>query len=168
MDQIICAWSTYKGSHCKKIISNSNSKNSTELGLFKFCNLHRELIIDYSKVKNNDLCETFREIKVIPRSYKHIKSIMNSMNNEDDNIQVYLSGGSVEDANISNSDYIVLDSDSSKFFYNPLRGQNKAKDLKIIFRDYCKNTSVVSLGSQLLCKECYEKLKDVPRISLIV
>ena len=133
----------------------------------KFCNLHRELIAGYSLIKDDDLCETFKEIRVTPRSHKHIKTIMAAMGNEDDIVQVYLSGGSIEDANISNSDFIILDSDNSKFYYNPKRGQNKAKDLKIILKEYCKNNSIVLYSGIKYCEECYKRLKDVPRISLV-
>jgi len=155
-NQIVCDWSTYKGSHCKKIVNGT-----------KFCDLHNDLINSYSKICCDDFCETFKEIKIVPRSYKHIKAIMSGMKNEDDIVQVYLAGGSIEEADISNMDFIVLNSDNSKFFYLPKRGQNKAKDLKIILRDYCQNNSVISLKGVKYCEECYKKLKDVPRISII-
>jgi hypothetical protein len=118
-------------------------------------------------VDDEPLCETFKDIKVAPRSYKHLRSIMSSFNNEDDIVQVYLAGGSTEEADISNMDFITLSSDGSKFFYNPKKGQNRAKDLKVILRQYCQNSGVIGFNSTKFCRECYEKLKDVPRISLI-
>lgn len=156
-------WSTYRGNCCKKIISVDNSKN-----VIKFCNLHRELIAKYSIVKDNELCETFKEIKVVPRSHKHIKSIMSSIENEDDIVQVYLAGGTIEDADISNCEFIIMNCDNSKFYYNPQKGQNKAKNLKVILRKYCQNNSVVMYNNTKYCEECYKKfIKDSPRISLI-
>lgn len=174
MQQIICGWTTYKGSHCKKIVSIDSDDITIKEGkdikqCIRFCNLHRELITEYQSLKEDDgsLCETFKEIRVTPRSYKHIKTIMESMQNDDDVVQVYLSGGSIEDANITNTDYILLDSDNSRFYYNPKRGQNKTKDLKVILNNHCKNNAIVHFAGTKYCEECYRKLKDVPRISLI-
>jgi hypothetical protein len=166
MDQIVCGWTTYKGNHCKKIISFNNDK----IQQIKFCNLHGELIEQYAKVNlnNGDLCETFKEIKVVPRSKKHLKSIMLSIGNDDDMVEVCLAGGCIEKADISNSDYITLNSDSSRFYYYPERGQNKTKDLKVLLVQYCQNGCVVSFNGTKYCEECYKKLKDVPRISLVI
>jgi hypothetical protein len=164
MSNIICSWTTYKGSHCKKIVNIINDKQS-----ICFCSLHRELILNYSRVnEQEELCDTSKEIKIIPRSYKHLKFVMSSINNEDDTIQVYMAGGCIEEADITNIDYISLNSDNSKFYYNPKRGQNRAKDLKVILREFCKNNCIVEFGNLKYCEECYKKLKyDVPRISLI-
>lgn len=158
----MCSWSTYKGNHCKKIITRICENQI-------FCDLHRILITEYLKNKedSDELCETFKEIKITPRSHKHIKFIMDGLNNEDENVQVYLAGGSIEEANITNMDYIVLNSDNSKFYYAPKRGQNRAKDIKIIFREFCKSNSVIIFNDTKYCEECYKKLKDVPRISLV-
>lgn len=165
MSKVICDWTTYKGNHCKKIVGgNTDSKN-----LLHFCDLHQDLISKFSKVHDDDeLCETFKEIKVVPRSYKHIKTIMSNMGNEDDIVQVYLAGGSVEEAELSNNDFITLISDNSRFYYLPKRGQNRAKDLKIILKEYCQCNSVVYYAGCKYCEECYKsKVKDAPRISLI-
>jgi hypothetical protein len=164
MSRVICDWTTYKGSHCKKIIRGDIDDKKS----LKFCDLHRDLIVEYLRIKDpEELCETFKEIKVVPRSYKHIKTIMSSLGNEDDAVQVYLSGGCIEEADISNDDYITLNSDNSRFYYSPKRGQNRAKDLKVILREYCQHISVIYHGETKYCEECYKKLKDVPRISLI-
>jgi len=153
----ICAWTTYKGNHCKKTSTGSEGK---------FCLVHCELIKEYSKVKT-ELCETSKEIKVEPRNKKHLKTIMKQLNNEDDIVQVCLAGGSIEEAHIDNVDYILLDSDNSRFYYRPERGQYRAKNLKVILRSYCENHSTVKVGNVHYCEECYKKLKDVPRISLV-
>ncbi len=163
MNKIVCDWTTYKGSHCKRIINTDNSK--------QFCNIHCDLITKYSRIKESEhdceLCEMSKEIKIIPRSYKHIKTIMSNLNNEDDIVQVYLAGGSIEEADITNTDFIVLNSDNSRFYYAPKRGQNKAKDLKIILREFCQYNCIVSYDNTKYCEECYKKIKDVPRISCI-
>ncbi len=173
MNRVVCDWTTYKGSHCKKIISGTiDDYNDDECKqLHRFCDVHRDLIVGYSRITETgeqDLCETFKEIKINPRSHKHIKSIMNSLNNDDDTVQVYLVGGSIEEADITNTDYIVLNSDNSRFYYIPKRGQNRAKDLKIILRDFCQHNCTVSYGGTKYCEECYRKnLKDAPRISCL-
>jgi hypothetical protein len=175
MNKIICEWTTYKGSHCKKIVGNKDNNNNNNphnsCNDKLFCDLHRDLINMYLKIEESELeselCETFKEIKLVPRSHKHIKSIMSSIGNEDDEVQVYLSGGSIEDADITNTDCIILKSDNSKFYYSPERGQNKAKNLKIILREYCQHNCLVNYDGMKYCEECYKKLNDVPRISLI-
>jgi hypothetical protein len=169
MDQIVCGWTTYKGNHCKKIVTidEDTAGGKTKCSI-RFCNLHRELMAEYSRIVDEELCETFKEIKVIPRSHKHIKSVMSSIGNEDDIVQVYLSGGCIEEADITNTDYIVLNSDNSRFYYAPKRGQNRAKDLKVILREYCQHNAVVGYNGNRYCEECYRKIRDVPRISLII
>ncbi len=163
MSKIICDWTTYKGTHCKKIITHDLKSHD-----LKFCDLHRDLILEYSRIKEDELCETFKEIKITPRSHKHIKSVMAGLNNDDDNVQVYLAGGSIEEADITNLDYILLDSDNSKFYYNPKRGQRRSKDLKIILREFCQNNSIIKCNNSKYCEECYKKnIKDAPRISCI-
>jgi hypothetical protein len=152
----ICSWSTYNLGNCKKVISK-----------VKFCELHGEIIQRYKKLEENDLCQTSRKIKLCPRSYKQIKEIMKSMNNEDDIVDVYLAGGVIEEANLSNPEYIELVSDSAKFYYNPQKGQKKADKLKIILVEYCQNQSIVSFDNVEYCETCFKKLKDVPKISLI-
>ena len=163
----ICMWSTYKGNHCKKFVScDDNCKTS-----LNFCDIHRDLIAKYSKIEvkpEPEFCDTFKEIKLVPRSFKHLKSIMSSINNEDDNVQIYLAGGCIEEADISDKDFIILHSDNSKFYYNPQRGQNKARTLKIMLRKYCENKCIINYNGTKYCEECYKKnLKDVPKISLI-
>ncbi len=163
---MLCSWTTYKGggNHCKKLVSDFETDKQS----IRFCNLHRELICEYSKIEedSNELCETYKDIKIVPRSYKHLRAVMSSFGNEDDIVEVYSSGCN-EEANISNSDYIVLNSDNSKFYYNPKRGQNKAKDLKVLLRAYCQNNCVVNFKQTKYCEECYKKIKDAPRISIV-
>lgn len=166
MSKFICEWSTYKGNHCKKFISN---KDNDKYNGHKFCDKHIDLMSEYTRIHNtDDICETFKEIKLTPRSYKHVKNIMSSLGYEDENnVDVYLSGGCIEEADISNTEYILLVSDNSRFYYNHKRGQHKSKDLKIILKEYCKNQSVISTREIKYCEECYKKIIDVPKISLI-
>ena len=74
-----------------------------------------------------------------------------------------------EEADISNKDYITLNSDNTNFYYTPQRGQNKAKDLKVILKEYCQSVGIINFSHTRYCEECYKKtLKEAPRISLIV
>lgn len=161
---IICAWSTYKGSHCKRLIHRGDEGQ-------KFCELHANLISEYTRIKSDevDLCETFKDIKLVPRNQRHVKYVMTSLGYEDEEtVQVYLAGGSVEEADITNYEYIILNSDNTCFYYNVRKGQNKAKDLKIMLREFCKNDALIKFGETRYCEDCYRKtLKDAPRISLI-
>jgi hypothetical protein len=162
MEFIICNWSTYN-THCRRNIKH------TDKCINKFCSLHKELMEEYKKFNDSDeLCETFQEIKIVPRSYKHIKSVMSSINNEDDTVQVYMSGGLIEDADITCSEYIELLSDNCRYYYNPRKGQNKVKDLKVILKRYCDNNCIVSVGDIKYCENCYKKLKNVPKLSVII
>jgi len=163
---IICNWTTYKGTHCRMNINHNH--DHTHKCSSKFCTLHNELIQDFQIINNSDeLCETFEEIKIVPRSYKHIKSVMASMDNEDDNVDVYMAGGHIEEANIANSDYIILLSDNCRYYYKPVKGHPKAKDLKIILKRYCQNESIINVRDIKYCEDCYKKLKNVPRISVV-
>jgi hypothetical protein len=152
---IICKWSTYKGGNCKQFVTDN-----------AFCKKHTELMTDFLK-KTDELCETYKEIKFKPRSYKHVKAMLCIYGYDDNTIQVYLDGGSIEEADITNEEFIRLESDNELFFYNPQRGQYRAKDIKIITRVYCKNTSDVKYIDKHYCETCYKELKDVPRISLV-
>ena len=54
---IICNWSSYNGSHCRRNIMAGGKCG-------KFCAMHQELISEYTFLKNSDeLCETSEEIQ---------------------------------------------------------------------------------------------------------
>jgi hypothetical protein len=92
---------------------------------------------------------------------------MESIDNYDDYVTVIVNGGQ-EEADISNTDYILLMSDDARFYYNPKIRQNKAKNLKVILRSCCKDLGIINFDNKTMCKECYEKNKDYPRISLLI
>lgn len=161
--QIICEWTTYKGSHCKRITSELDYKKRI------LCPVHSDLMTNYTKVETEgELCETHKNMYVVPRSLQHIRCIMTSLGNDDDIVDVRFAGGSMEKADISNSDFILLISDNSRFFYNAKKGQKRASGLKIELVNYCQNDAVVKFNNVCYCEECYKKLKDVPRISLVL
>lgn len=160
---IICNWSSYNGSHCRRNINHNDNKC-----INRFCTLHKELLNDYTKLNEIDeLCETFEEIKIVPRSYKHLKSVMSSINNDDDIVDIYMKGGFVEEGDISNNSYIVLLSDNCKYYYADKKGQNKAKDIKVVLKRYCENNCTVGVRDIKYCEDCYKKLKNVPRLTVL-
>jgi hypothetical protein len=118
----------------------------------------------------DELCDKYKEVKFKPRSYIHVKNMLQNYGYDDKTIQVYLEGGSIEDADISEEEFIRLESDNSLFYYSSNKGSScyKAKSLRIIVRAYCKNSSCVKFMDSHYCETCYKELKDVPRISLVL
>ena len=114
-----------------------------------------------------------KKFRVIPRSQKHLYVVMTGLGYEVDEdrepplIDVYMPGGLIEEANIFHPNYIMLMSDSCKYYYAPKTGDRKAKDLKIILRKHCTGTGVVEYNEMKYCEECYKKIKNVPRISVL-
>jgi hypothetical protein len=155
-----CDWKTVDGKRCRK--QCSGYKND-----YKFCNVHIKIINDYEYKESTDTCETYKDIKIIPRSNKQVHYFMQKQNNEDDIVEVMFAGGAIEEADITNREYISLVADDERFYYNPDRGDRKAKELRIIAKDYCKNESCVIYNDTRYCEDCYKKLKGVPKISLI-
>ncbi len=157
----ICDWTTNGDKHCKKNSVVAYGKN-------KYCNLHYKIISEYHINKDdNYLCDTFVNIKVIPRSYKQVSYFMQSIDNEDTIVDIMFPGGCIEEGDISNKEYISLLSDDSRYFYINNRGEYKTKDMKLILRKFCKNSSVINVDDTKYCEDCYKKIKNAPRISLL-
>ena len=163
---VICHWSTYHGTHCRRTIHQPTKGTQVTL-----CPLHKELSVDYEKTDEGQLCEVNNEIKIVPRSYKHLKSVMKQLNNEDELIEVITKetvGGLVEEADMSEVDYIKLLSDDARYYYSSSeRGQKRAKDLKVVLRKYCPNNAVIRARGGVYCEDCYKILKNVPKVSVI-
>ena len=154
---VVCHWSTYKGTHCRRTKDN-------KIGL---CSLHQELMIDYEYIRNpEEPCEVYSDVKIVPRSYKHLRTIMNSLKVVGNQVDVCIkgnTGGLAEEADITNEDYIRIVSDSSKYYYNPVsRTDLRAKDLKVVLRKYCPEEAVVHARGLLYCEACYKKLPNRP------
>ena len=165
IDHPICHWTTYSGSHCRRTIVPGKKDDEK----IHFCSLHKQLILDYKYTKKSDeLCDTYETIKVTPRSYKHIRSVMNNMGNEDDLVNVYMVGGLVEEADLSDHKCVTILSDDYKYYYKPTRGQPKAKNIKIILKRYCQDNSIITIDGTKYCEECYKKIKGVPKISVLM
>jgi len=156
----ICHWATYSGSHCRRSIDSSIEGSL-------FCNKHYQMFENYKLVDESDICSTFQEFKVVPRSYAHIKSVMKSINNEDDLVDVFMSKGFTEEADLSDHSCVTILSDNYQFFYSPKRGQANAKNIKIILKNYCKNNSVIKIEDTHYCEDCFRKIKGVPKISIV-
>lgn len=170
---VICHWSSYKGSHCRRNVHNN-----------KLCPMHLELIKEYRIASAGTLCDTSQMIKICPRSYQHLKSVMRQLKNDNcivDVIHKDTVGGLTEEADISNETYIQIISDDTKYYYNCNNSKNHVKNLKIVLKQYCVNTAVVSIGIKDIkgtkcldgtafrsfCEQCYKKQLNVPKISVI-
>jgi hypothetical protein len=164
INAVICNWSTYKGTHCRRNILPTKCP-----GKINFCAMHVILIKDFTRMSDPGiLCDTFADIKLVPRSYAHIKSVMKEISNEDNIVDVFC-GGSSERAKITKN-YILILSDSSKYYYTDHKsneGNYKARNLKLLLKKYCDGISVIKYNEVQYCEECYKKTKTLPKISLI-
>lgn len=156
----MCDWNTNNGGRCRKNCVDYVGEN-------KYCGVHTKLITDYEKEREENRCETYKNTKIIPRSKKQLEYIMGKNNNEDTIVEVIFPGGAVEEADISDPDYIFLLSDNTRFYYNGPKGERKSKELKIISRDHCKNESCVIFNDTRYCEECYRKIKNAPKLKLV-
>jgi len=158
----ICQWYTYHGVRCTK---KSDSK--------KFCQKHELLKNDFKILPDNK--EVLKELtccneKIIkipkPRSKEHIISLMKlhkiiSEDEEDiiDNVvEVLVSKDNIEEASIESDDYIELETDNAKYYYDDkvVRGRHKSKELTIMFTKYCDETPFIQICSEdVYCKTCY-------------
>lgn len=145
---IICAWCSYDHTICRKIIHNSG----------KFCNIHQNLIDNYSKTNGDGLCQTIKRIKIVPRSHKYVKFIF-----KESIVQAYIGSLLLGEVDITNDEFIVYH--NLKFYYEPTRSQNKAINLRLL--QTCQNSSVISFNDIKYCEECYKTQKKFPLFSCI-
>lgn len=157
----ICDWISCSGKRCKK-------QSLSMYGDYKFCKLHKKMIKDYVlNEETEELCDSFMDIKIIPRSHKQIKYFMKEIDNEEIIVKVLFPGGCKEEADISENEYISLLSDDSRYYYKHERGYLKARDLRLLLRKYCKNDGIIEINGTKYCEECYKKNKNSPKIELI-
>ena len=139
-----------------------------------FCERHTNIMKYFRRVNDDEKyksCSTFKEIKIIPRSWDYLVYIMDKYEiNKEDNVDIFLPGGSVEEGDIKNEDYIELVSDGKKYYYQPEKKQLNTKNLKIILPAYCiKKPYMFRIDTKTYyCEDCYEKIgkNDYPHISL--
>ncbi len=148
-----CQWVSTSNKKC--------SKNTTS----KLCAFHANLL-DGCILQGDVPCDIYEEIKFTPRSYKHLIHIMETNNNVGDYVDACVKGECIEEADISNSDFILMLSDDVKFYYESIRGERKAKDLRIIIRKCCPEKAKVKHKNKNYCTTCYNKLKNAPSIDL--
>jgi hypothetical protein len=168
LKQGTCEWITHGKKNCTK------SNNLEIHNGYKFCNTHKKNVMNYQVYVKDDeerRCGTFENIKLIPRSFAHVDYFMKSVNNGRDDydtvVDICLSKGCIEEGDISNKNYISMTSDDCHFFYEPERGQDKSKSLRILLSKYCKNDCKIIFNDENYCGECYDKLKNVPKFSLL-
>lgn len=165
---VICNWSTYHGTHCRRTIEQPTKGKKVTL-----CPLHKELINDFKRVDKDEghFCESSKKIKFVPRSYKHLRYQLDKMNNKSYNLDVIIQGtvGELtEEADISNEEYIQVLSDDVKYYYNPdSKTKKHAKNLTIVLKHFCPNDADVYARGEYYCQECYKKLKNVPKYSVV-
>jgi hypothetical protein len=161
---VICNWCTYKGTHCRRNVADPLTKNKVN-----FCVFHTTVITEYTRITDPErLCDHAEDIKLVPRSYEHVKAIMKDIGNEDKRVDVYFQGGIVEEAKIKKY-YIEITSDLSKYYYNKCKeSKYLAKDLKILLKKHCSNKGLVMYDNKAYCQECYRKLNNCPRIHLLI
>lgn len=139
-----CKWFNYK-KNCEKVCDEKND----------FCSKHKylknnfEFLIDY-----NDSCSNSRYIKIIPRSRQFLQSIIG----DDLTAEIYYNGGYTENVTL-HEDYIEIESDKTRYYYNPDKGQKSSKNIKIRTEVVCQKDPVVLIKNQgiVYCKNCYEK-----------
>lgn len=158
--QGICEWVTNNEKCCKK-------PSSVFVNGHKFCSKHEYLVKNFNICEDQEICDTYSNIKLVPRSYEQVKFFMKSVKNQDNTVDVYVSKGCIEEGDISDKTCITLTSDDCNFYYTPKRGENKAKNLRILLRNYCSKKCDIIVEDVKYCKECYEKLKNAPIFSLI-
>lgn len=169
MDQVICNWSTYTGTQCRRNIDHENNDDV----IIPLCSIHKLMMTKYQlvfqSVQDCELCDTSEEFKVEPRSYRHLRTIMNSLHNEDDKVEVYMPGGSTEEADISNPDYITLLADNTRYYYSKIKNTRRAETLKILLMKYCNNPAVVDIDGKKYCEHCYRTScpKNSPKLSVL-
>jgi hypothetical protein len=146
--------------NCKWISSEGPCTVITTTGL---CKRHSVIINDYIPITNEKDCSISKEIKIIPRSKEHILSVAKSLGYEYSEsvtkFDVCQPGGFIDEGDISDPEYIQLQSDNSVYYYTSKRGSLKAKDLKIKFISYCTGTPVISVRGLKYCSECYTQKK---------
>lgn len=159
---VICHWVTYKGTHCNRTVERNEKK-------FKLCKLHNELSREYLPVIIG-LCEVSETIKIVPRSYKHLKSVMKQMQYDQDEIEIQMKNttGELKEEAIILENCIKILSDDMEYYFNARKDQKSAKNLKVVLKKFCPNTtSIIKTREKEYCEECYMKLQNVPKISVI-
>jgi hypothetical protein len=149
-----CNWVTYKGIRCtaklkeKEIHFCSRHVNSKKD--FKFIDA-----IDIDKLDLN--CITNKEIMLFPRSKEYIHQTMSSLKYEyTEEVEVVFHGKDhIPELGDICEDFIKLKCDNTEFYFNPKRGQKKAKDLRIKLVDNCSGIPFISVRDDCYCRDCY-------------
>jgi ribosomal protein L24 len=156
-----CEWVTNEDKICKK-------QSSVYVNGHKFCSKHQKHVENFKTVDDNEICDTYSNIKLIPRSYEQVKYQMKKIKNEDNTVDIYVSKGCIEEGDVSEKEHITLLTDNCNFYYAPTRGQKNAKTLRILLRSFCGKKCEITVDDTKYCKECYGKLKNVPKIELLM
>lgn len=159
----VCEWYGYRNTRCRLNCVKSQ----------KFCKLHIEYLKDFNVYPEDteELCGTYRDVKIKPRSYKHLKGVMSMLGISERFIQVKTPCNDMEEeADISNQDYIEMTMDNSRYYYANIKGELKARDLRLLFKEYCDEKAKVNVRGTVFCSKCYTKegiKKPFPALGLL-
>ncbi len=95
------------------------------------------------------------------------------LNYDDDEEQIEVTtkdttGNLTEEANISDKQFIKVLSDDTEYYYDSNdKTKKKVQSLKVVLKKFCQNDAVVNARGGKYCEECYKKLSNVPKLSVI-
>lgn len=147
----VCKWYSHKGTHCRL--------NTLEFS--EFCKIHSMYLSKTFKKfneKQKEECSASSDVKIIPRSFNHVKEIMKKLGYDDPTVSVKVKGNDIiEDCNIENEEYIELDMDKTKYYYIKKKGLKNVGDLRLIFKDFCGHNADYVVDNTNYCEKCYIK-----------
>lgn len=144
MTEKYCKWFSYK-KPCEKLCYENND----------YCSKHKYLLTKFEYLQDyNGSCSDSKYIKIPPTSREFLQSIIG----DDLTAEIYYTGGYTGSVSL-HENYIEVDSDKSKYYYTPDKGQKSTKNIKIITEVICQKDPIVSIKDQgvVYCKDCYEK-----------
>jgi hypothetical protein len=165
MEDVICSWSTYKNTHCRRNINFIKNKTN------RLCKEHCEHIKQFKIIDDcteANTCSRQDTHKIVPRSYKHLKLVMDQYNIYDDIVIAHTDSNNIdEEADITNEHYINILTDDTKYFYEKIKNEKNVCELKLVLTHFCNNKAVVNYMGVDYCEECYKKILNVPKLSIL-
>lgn len=162
IEDVICSWSTYKNTHCRRNINFIKNKTN------RLCKEHCEHIKHFKLIVDEDTCSKQDTHKIIPRSYKHLRLVMEQYKLYDDIVIAHTDTNNIdEEADITNENYITILTDDTKYFYDKIKNEKHVSELKLVLTHFCNNKPVVCYMGNNYCEDCYKKILNVPKLSIL-
>jgi len=138
-----------------------------------YCKYHDSIILLFKDVRNlNESCSTSKIIKFVPRSKQHLLTVMEKLNILEKFIDVLPRGINdillMEEASYNDDDFIEIMSDSTRYYYESMRGKEKTKNLRVIFTKHCLDPGIIKINNTIYCESCYNKNNKFPGIHLVL